>query len=66
MLLDLIIIRYVRFSVQRIYSGFKVFLLQGYIAAIFFMETSDYFSSEILWSSYRPFCTNLTILCHIC
>ena len=37
-----------RFSVQRIYSGFEVIE-----AGIFFTETSDYFS-EILWSSYRP------------
>ena len=37
-----------RFSVQRIYSGFKVIE-----AGIFFTETSSYFS-EILWSSCRP------------
>ena len=46
------LIRYARvcskFSVQRIYSGFKV-IEEG----IFFTETSDFFS-EILWSSYRP------------
>ena len=48
-----------RFSVQRIYSGFKVLE-----AGIFFTETSDYLS-EILWSSYRP-CSQIWHLCHIC
>ena len=38
-----------RFSVQRIYSGFKVIE-----TGILFTETSDYFS-EIIWSSYRPY-----------
>ena len=52
-----------RFSVQMIYSGFKVIE-----AGIFFMEISDYFL-EIVWSSCRPLLslfTNLTSLCHIC
>ena len=45
-----------RFSVQRIYSGFKVIE-----AGIFFTETSDYFL-EILWSSYRP-CSQIWHFC---
>ena len=45
-----------RFSVQRIYSGFKVIE-----SGIFFTETSDYFS-DILWSSYRP-CSQIWHLC---
>ena len=44
------------FSVQRIYSGFKVIE-----AGIFFAETSDYFL-EIIWSSYRP-CSQIWNFC---
>ena len=47
------------FSVQKIYSGFKVIE-----AGIFFTETSDYFS-EIIWSSYRP-CSQIWHPCVIC
>ena len=45
-----------RFSVQRIYSGFKVIE-----TGIFLTETSDYFS-EILWLSYIP-CSQIWHLC---
>ena len=48
-----------RYSVQRIYSGFKVIE-----AGIFSTETSDYFS-KILWSPYIP-CSQIWHFCVTC